>query len=198
MSLKFKETELSGVYLIESEIYKDSRGYFLELNKSAFFEENGIRYNFVQDNISVSKKGALRGIHFQKEPFEQAKLVTVLSGSIYDVAVDLRPNSSNFSKYYRIELSSRKYCSLYIPEGFGHGFCQNFSDRRTHLTRNAMPRICQESGNDLSRFAKFDKNLPRSTEPYSKDCRTQLTRRSSLSRSQPADGQNAGAAVPRR
>ena len=123
MSLKFKETELSGVYLIESEIYKDSRGYFLELNKSAFFEENGIRYNFVQDNISVSKKGALRGIHFQKEPFEQAKLVTVLSGSIYDVVVDLRPNSSNFSKYYGIELSSRKYCSLYIPEGFGHGFC---------------------------------------------------------------------------
>ena len=74
MSLKFKETELSDVYLIEPEIYKDNRGYFLELNKSEVFEANGIDYNFVQDNISFSKKGTLRGIHFQKKPFEQAKL----------------------------------------------------------------------------------------------------------------------------
>ena len=95
----------------------------IELNKSTIFEQAGLDYNFKQDNLSFSNKGVLRGIHFQNPPFAQTKLVTVILGSIYDVAVDLRQESPTFGEYMGVNLDGTNYSSLYIPEGFGHAFC---------------------------------------------------------------------------
>ena len=121
--MKVTETELKGCFILEPKVFEDERGYFYEsFNHKAFCEAIGQEINFVQDNQSYSKKGVLRGLHFQKAEFAQAKLVRVLSGKVLDVAVDLREDSPTFRQYIVIELSAENKKQLFIPRGFGHGF----------------------------------------------------------------------------
>lgn len=120
---KFKkqETGIEDLYIIEPTVFGDERGFFIEsYNKNDFFEL-GIKEDFVQDNHSKSKKGVLRGLHFQTE-FAQGKLVRVIKGSVYDVAVDLREGSKTFGKWFGIELSAENKKIFFIPKGFAHGF----------------------------------------------------------------------------
>lgn len=120
--MKVIKTELEGVFIIEPQVFKDDRGYFFESYSKRDFEENGLYYDFVQDNQSKSSYGTIRGLHFQKGIFAQAKLVQVLKGQVLDVAVDIRLNSPTFSKYIAIELSDQNNKRLLIPRGFAHGF----------------------------------------------------------------------------
>ncbi len=115
-------TDLDGVIIIEPDIFADSRGFFMETYNQDRYKEAGIAGSFVQDNLSCSVKGVLRGLHFQvKRP--QAKLVQVVTGEIFDVAVDIRPGSSTFGKWVGVYLSERNKRQLFIPEGLAHGFC---------------------------------------------------------------------------
>ncbi len=120
---KFKkiETEIEELYIIEPTIFGDNRGFFLESYNKNDFIEIGITDEFVQDNHSKSKKGVLRGLHFQTK-HSQGKLVRVIKGAVYDVAVDLRQNSKTFGKWFGIELSDKDKTMLYIPKEFAHGF----------------------------------------------------------------------------
>lgn len=117
------ETPLAGCLLIRNNIIGDNRGYFLEsFNQKKFEELTGTEVQFVQDNQSYSTYGVLRGLHFQVGEHAQAKLVRVLTGRVFDVAIDLRKNSETFGKWYGVELTERNEYQLYIPRGFGHGF----------------------------------------------------------------------------
>ena len=116
-----KETSIEGVYIIEPKIFGDDRGYFMETYSKTEFEEIGLSYNFVQDNQSKSRKGVLRGLHFQKEN-TQAKLVRVIKGKVFDVAVDLRPSSKTYGKWEGVILSDENKKMFMIPRGFAHGF----------------------------------------------------------------------------
>ncbi|MCR9226396.1 MAG: dTDP-4-dehydrorhamnose 3,5-epimerase [Flavobacteriaceae bacterium] len=121
--IKATETTLKGCFIIEPQIFEDERGYFFEsFNHKEFCEAIGQEINFVQDNQSFSKKGVLRGLHFQKGEHAQAKLVSVLSGRIQDVVVDLRKDSPTFAQHFSIELSSENKKQLFVPRGFAHGF----------------------------------------------------------------------------
>lgn len=122
MGFLFHKTELDGVIVVEPKVFEDNRGFFLESYKKSEFTENGIKVDFFQDNHSKSFKDVIRGLHFQKFPKPQAKLVRCLKGKIFDVAVDIRPDSKNFGKWFGIELSEENKKMLYIPEGFAHGF----------------------------------------------------------------------------
>jgi dTDP-4-dehydrorhamnose 3,5-epimerase len=120
--MKVRTTSLSGFLIIVPDIYGDSRGFFTETYQQKRYAENGIDRTFVQDNLSRSIKGTLRGLHFQiNKP--QAKLVQVLEGEVFDVAVDVRPGSPSFGKWEGIHLSESNMRQLFIPEGFAHGFC---------------------------------------------------------------------------
>ncbi len=115
-------TALDGLLIIEPRVFKDERGYFLETHHRLRFETADIDCIFVQDNLSFSKKGTLRGLHFQKT-HPQAKLVQAVTGKIFDVGVDLRPGSDTFGKWSGVILSEENKRQLFIPEGFAHGFC---------------------------------------------------------------------------
>ena len=115
-------TEFEGLLEIIPEIYLDPRGWFFEFYKDEKFIEAGIDYTFGQENISFSRKGVIRGLHFQHPPNEQAKMVSVLSGKVLDVVVDLRKNSKSFGKFHTCLLDSEKHNLLMVPEGFAHGF----------------------------------------------------------------------------
>ena len=117
----FIKTSIEGVIIVDVKSYGDSRGYFMETYKRECFEEGGITCEFVQDNQSSSTKGVLRGLHFQIE-HPQSKLVRVVSGEVFDVAVDLRPNSSTFGKWEGVVLSAKNKRQFFIPRGFAHGF----------------------------------------------------------------------------
>lgn len=120
--MRFVETEIDGVVIIEPDIFKDDRGYFFEsYNRDKFFQ-NGIKNIFVQDNQSKSSYGVIRGLHCQNGEHAQAKLVRVLDGSVLDVAVDIREDSKTFGKYVAVELSADSGRELFIPRGFLHGF----------------------------------------------------------------------------
>lgn len=121
MAFEFKSTKLPGVVIIQPQVFGDSRGYFMESFKAPDFAAAGLPVNFVQDNESSSTKGVLRGLHFQKN-HTQGKLVRVTSGSVFDVAVDVRPGSKTFGQWVGVTLSSEKKNMFYIPEGFAHGF----------------------------------------------------------------------------
>ena len=122
--MKVKETFLKGCFIIEPKIFKDSRGYFFEsFNQREFNNITGLNVNFVQDNEALSDKGVLRGLHFQKDEFAQAKLVRVIKGCVQDVVVDIRPNSKTFGKYFSIMLSGENKKQLFVPKGFAHGYC---------------------------------------------------------------------------
>ena len=118
----FRESFIKGLFEITPRIFKDERGYFFESYSKKLFEENGIGVEFVQDNQSLSAKNVLRGLHFQKEPHAQAKLVRVITGRVLDVAIDLRKDSPTFGKYDSVVLDSEKGNMFYIPAGFAHGF----------------------------------------------------------------------------
>ena len=122
MPFEFIKTEIPDVVLIKPRVFSDERGFFMETYKKSDFEKAGIETNFVQDNHSKSVKGVLRGLHFQKEPKAQGKLVRCLKGKIFDVAVDMRKNSPTFGKWVGYELSEENKYMLWIPEGFAHGF----------------------------------------------------------------------------
>ena len=122
-NLKFIPQKIPEVVLIEPIIKEDNRGYFLETYRKDLFEKNiGAQINFIQDNESKSSYGVLRGLHFQKPPFEQTKLVRVIKGEVLDVAVDLRKNRSTFGQWKSIVLSGENKRQLLIPKGFAHGF----------------------------------------------------------------------------
>lgn len=121
MPFTFTKTEIEGVYVIEPKLFGDERGYFMETYSEKDFKEAGLDYNFVQDNQSSSKKGVLRGLHFQKL-HPQAKLVRVLKGEVFDVAVDLREGSATYGKWVGVLLSEENHKQLMIPRGFAHGF----------------------------------------------------------------------------
>lgn len=120
--MDFKETAIKGVYIIEPRVFNDARGYFFEAWKQAEFEEHIGKVNFVQDNESKSSRGVLRGLHYQKGDYSQAKLVRVIKGCVLDVAVDIRKSSPTFGKHVMVELSGENKRQFFIPRGFAHGF----------------------------------------------------------------------------
>ncbi|HJH25409.1 MAG TPA: dTDP-4-dehydrorhamnose 3,5-epimerase [Methanophagales archaeon] len=123
MTFEFKKLENPDVILIKTKVFEDERGFFMETYKKDDFEEKaGIKGEFIQDNHSKSKRGVLRGLHFQKEPYAQAKIVRCVRGEIYDAVVDLRKDSPTFGKYVGVILSEYNKYQLYIPRGCAHGF----------------------------------------------------------------------------
>jgi dTDP-4-dehydrorhamnose 3,5-epimerase len=116
------KTQIEGLLIIEPTVFKDDRGYFFESYNEQRFKELGVLDDFVQDNQSCSQKGVVRGLHFQKPPYAQAKLVRVIKGAVYDVAVDLRTASPTYGKYYGVLLTEENKKQFLIPRGFAHGF----------------------------------------------------------------------------
>jgi len=120
--VKITESKIKGILIIELDIFKDSRGYFVETFSLKRYKDCGINLDFVQDNISVSKKGTLRGLHYQVSPKAQSKLCHVIKGRVIDVAVDLRFGSPTFGQHLALELSEANHTQVFIPAGFAHGF----------------------------------------------------------------------------
>ena len=116
------KTEIPGLLIVKPDVFGDKRGYFVESYSENRYKEAGITTNFIQDNISGSKYGVIRGLHYQLAPYSQAKLVQVLEGRVLDVAVDLRKGSPTFGQHYAIELSADNNIQFFIPQGFAHGF----------------------------------------------------------------------------
>ncbi len=120
--MKYIQTEIAGLWIIEPKVLSDSRGYFMESFKQEVFNQNVGKVDFIQENESGSSRGVLRGLHYQLAPYSQAKLVRVIEGMVLDVAVDLRKGSPTFGKYMAVELSGQNKRQFYIPQGFAHGF----------------------------------------------------------------------------
>ncbi|HEV3224210.1 MAG TPA: dTDP-4-dehydrorhamnose 3,5-epimerase [Puia sp.] len=120
--MPFKETPLPGVIIFEPTVYPDERGFFYESYNKRLFHDNNILNEFVQDNQSYSVYGVIRGLHYQKEPYAQSKLVRVLQGEILDIVLDIRVGSPGFGKIYDIRLSSENKKQIFVPKGFAHGF----------------------------------------------------------------------------
>ena len=117
------KADIEGVLIVEPRVFGDERGYFFEsFSERDFAAATGLDVKFVQDNESRSRRGVLRGIHFQREPYQQAKLVRVVQGRVLDVAVDIRPESPTFGKYVATELSGENHRQMFIPKGFAHGY----------------------------------------------------------------------------
>ena len=138
--MQIKTTSFEGLIEIFPDVFADDRGWFYEFYKEETFKKNHLQYTFVQENQSFSKKGVIRGLHFQHPPYAQAKLVTALTGKVLDVVVDLRPTSKTFKQTYYCLLEGSKHNMLLVPEGFAHGFsaledsiffykCSNFYNR---------------------------------------------------------------------
>ena len=120
--MKFLQTDLPGVLIVEPDVFRDSRGFFLETFQAARYRQGGIPYDFVQDNHSRSIRGTLRGLHAQRRR-PQGKLVRAVRGEIFDVAVDVRPRSPTFGKWVGARLTEESFRQMFIPPGFAHGFC---------------------------------------------------------------------------
>lgn len=120
--MPFVQTDIEGLLIFEPKVFEDSRGYFFEAYNEQVFSEAGMDIKFVQDNQSKSSYGVIRGLHYQQNPYAQAKLVRVLEGKILDVAVDIRKGSPTFGKHFSIELSAENKKQLFLPAGFAHGF----------------------------------------------------------------------------
>lgn len=148
--MKITETKLPGLIVIEPKVFEDSRGYFFESYHGDKYLEAGVVTSFVQSNESKSARGVVRGLHYQLEPFAQAKLVRVIQGLVYDVALDLRKDSPTFGQWFGIELDGESKKQLYIPRGFAHGFsvlsetaifsykCDCFYNRETERAIQAL------------------------------------------------------------
>jgi dTDP-4-dehydrorhamnose 3,5-epimerase len=120
--MKFTETGFDGLLVFEPVVYSDSRGYFMESFNQDTLRKSGIKFDPVQDNESMSEKGVIRGLHYQLRPFEQAKLIRVIEGKIYDVVLDIRRTSKTYGQWFGVELNSENKKQLFIPKGFAHGF----------------------------------------------------------------------------
>ncbi|MGZ5244875.1 MAG: dTDP-4-dehydrorhamnose 3,5-epimerase [Bacteroidia bacterium] len=122
MPITVEKTHFDGLYVVKSTVYGDQRGYFTESYNKRDWELAGINTEFIQDNLSLSRKNILRGLHFQLAPYAQAKIVRVIKGSVLDVVVDIRRNSPTYGQHFSLVLSDENFLQLYIPEGFAHGF----------------------------------------------------------------------------
>jgi dTDP-4-dehydrorhamnose 3,5-epimerase len=142
---QFHRLEIPEVVLIEAQQYRDDRGFFAETYKLSEFAAHGIPHAFVQDNLSHSARGVLRGLHYQKQPKAQGKLVTVLKGRVFDVAVDIRHGSPTYRQWVGMELSGENCRMLYIPTGFAHGFCV------LSETADVVYKVTEEYARDLDR-----------------------------------------------
>jgi len=120
--MKLIDTPIADLYLIQPQIHRDNRGYFMEAFKNNFLKENKLDYNFIQDNQAQSIRGVIRGIHFQKNEYAQAKLICVIEGEIQDVAVDIRKESATYGQSYSVILSAHNHKQLLIPRGMAHGY----------------------------------------------------------------------------
>lgn len=121
--MRFTEVKLKGAYIIEMELIEDERGFFARSFCKNEFEKHGLNPNIVQCNISCNKKrGTLRGMHYQTKPYEEAKVVSCIRGALYDVIIDLRPDSPTYCRWSAVELTEKNYKMIYVPEGFAHGF----------------------------------------------------------------------------
>lgn len=160
--MEFKETFLKGCFVISPLVHEDKRGYFYEsYHKEKFIENIGRSINFVQDNESLSKYGVVRGLHFQKAEWGQAKLVRVLSGEILDVAVDIRPDSVTFGQYFSEKLSSQNKKQLFIPEGFLHGFSVLSKEAVMYYKCSQFYNKDSEAGiNPLDKSLNIDWKIP--------------------------------------
>ena len=123
MTFTFKRLQIPDIILVEPKLFLDNRGFFYESFKESDFFVNGITKKFVQDNFSHSTHGVIRGLHYQKKPRDQAKIITVVKGKIFDVVVDIRKNSPSYGKWISEIISEDDHKLLYVPEGFAHGFC---------------------------------------------------------------------------
>lgn len=123
MPFEFRRLQIPDVILVQPKVFPDHRGFFKEVYKYSDFAKNGIPQHFVQDNVSLSYRNVVRGLHYQREPKPMGKLVTVLLGEIWDVAVDLRKGSPTYGKWVSVVLSDKNHNIVYVPEGFAHGFC---------------------------------------------------------------------------
>jgi len=117
-----RTTKLNGVYILENDHFKDDRGIFSEIWNQENMLKHDLQYNFYQDNLSISKKNVIRGLHFQNQPYSQIKLVRVIKGKVLDIVVDIRKNSNTFGQHLAVELSEHNHLGLWIPTGFAHGF----------------------------------------------------------------------------
>ena len=122
MGFKRVDTAIDGLVILEPDVFGDERGFFMETYNAAAFKSLGLDLHFMQDNMSFSSKGILRGLHFQKNPFAQGKLVWVVQGQVLDVAVDIRVGSSTYGQHVAVELSGSNHRMFYVPPGFAHGF----------------------------------------------------------------------------
>ena len=120
--MKTQTTEIEGIVIVEPQVFGDSRGYFMETYQKEKYAAAGIDVTFVQDNESMSRYGVVRGLHYQAEPYAQAKLIRVVAGRVLDVAVDIRKNSPTYGKVFTLELSSENKLQLFLPHGIAHGF----------------------------------------------------------------------------
>ena len=145
--ITFKQLSIPDVFLLEPQVFNDERGFFYEsFNQKEFEQAIGRKVTFVQDNHSKSSQGVLRGLHYQDDPYQQGKLVRVVDGEIWDVAVDIRPNSKYYGQWVAEKLSAENKKQLWIPEGFAHGFL-TLSDFAEVLykTNNFYDRACEKS-----------------------------------------------------
>ncbi len=169
------KAKIPGLLILKPVVYEDNRGYFFESYNKSSFERIGIKNSFVQDNQSKSIYGVLRGLHYQLEPFAQSKLVRVLKGKVWDVAVDLRKNSPTYKEYFGLELSEENKLQFFIPKGFAHGFvvltdyaevlykCDNFySKEHDGGIRFDDPEIGIDWPVEMAKLilSEKDKNLP--------------------------------------
>ncbi|MBP3513347.1 MAG: dTDP-4-dehydrorhamnose 3,5-epimerase [Elusimicrobiaceae bacterium] len=170
--MDFSKTPIEGLIVITPKVFADNRGYFFESYNKRAWAEAGITADFVQDNESFSSQNTLRGLHFQKPPFAQAKLVRVLEGTVWDVAVDLRKNSSTFGQWFGVELSADNKKQFFIPRGFAHGFsvltetakfaykCDNFYNKESEgAVRFDDPELAVDWKIDLTKAVLSDKDL---------------------------------------
>jgi dTDP-4-dehydrorhamnose 3,5-epimerase len=181
--MEFKETEISGVWVIEPKVFNDARGYFFEAWKKAEFEAHVGQVAFLQDNESKSSYGVLRGLHYQKGEFSQAKLVRVIKGKVLDVAVDIRKSSPTFGKHVMVELSEDNKRQLFIPRGFAHGFLV-LSDEAIFTYRSTMymPRSTRRASGGMTRISiSSGPSTPRTCRPARRTSRhARCTRQLSL------------------
>ncbi len=150
MPFQFKRLEIPDIILVGARHFVDHRGYFLENYKQSEFADNGIHCTFVQDNRSHSKRGVLRGLHYQMQPRAQGKLVMTLSGEIFDVAVDIRKGSPTYGRWVGATLSADRFNMLYVPVGFAHGFCV------LSESADVLYKVTDEYAADLDRGIRWD------------------------------------------
>lgn len=148
--MTIEKTFINDLVVITPRVFEDSRGYFFEAYNQAKFHENGIEYQFIQDNQSFSKRGVIRGLHLQINPFAQAKLVRVLEGEILDVAVDLRKKSPTYGQHFSVLLSAENKKQLMVPHGFAHGFSV------LSETASVMYKVDQLYHKESERGIRFD------------------------------------------